>query len=200
VVTVGLRLNLLADCRLVLKLLAFVLPLAVDSFAVAALLGASALTRAQRWRITGLFVVFEAGMPLVGLALGAPLARAIGSAAGYAAAAALIGLGTWMLLWDEDGEDWAAERLASASGWAMLGLGTSISLDELAIGFGLGLVALPTVPVIVAIAVQAFLAAQLGLALGKRVGQRPRESAERAAALALIGLGLFVLTERLARH
>jgi putative Mn2+ efflux pump MntP len=107
----------------VLKLLAFVLPLAVDSFAVAALLGASGVTRAQRWRITGLFVVFEAGMPLVGLALGAPLAKAIGSAADYAAAAALIGLGAWMLLSDEESEERAAGRLVSASGWAMLGLG-----------------------------------------------------------------------------
>jgi putative Mn2+ efflux pump MntP len=182
------------------KLLAFVLPLAVDSFAIAALMGASGVTRRQRWRITALFVVFEAGMPLIGLALGAPLAHAIGSAADYAAAAALVGLGAWMLRSDEDGEEQAAGRLASASGWAMLGLGMSISLDELAIGFSLGLVGLPAVPVIVAIAVQAFLAVQLGLALGARIGERLRENAERAAALALIGLGLFVLAERLTRH
>jgi manganese efflux pump family protein len=49
------------------KLLAFVLPLAVDSFAIAAMLGASGVSSAQRWRITALFVVFESGMPLVGL-------------------------------------------------------------------------------------------------------------------------------------
>jgi manganese efflux pump family protein len=182
------------------KLLAFVLPLAVDSFAIAALLGASGVTGVQRWRITGLFVVFEAGMPLVGLALGAPLAGAIGSGADYAAAAALIGLGVWMLLSDEQGEEQAAGRLASSSGWAMLGLGVSISLDELAIGFSLGLVGLPTVSVIVAIAVQAFVAVQLGLALGSRVGERLRENAERVAALALIGLGVFVLVARLIRH
>jgi putative Mn2+ efflux pump MntP len=51
----------------------------------------------------------------------------------------------------------------------LLGLGASISLDELAIGFSLGLARLPTVPVIIAIAVQAFLAAQLGLLLGTLV-------------------------------
>lgn len=183
-----------------LKLLAFVLPLAVDSFAIAALLGASGVTGAQHWRITGLFVVFEAGMPLVGLALGAPLARAIGSAADYAAAAALIGLGAWMLRSDEEGEEQAAGRLVSASGWAMLGLGMSISLDELAIGFSLGLVGLPTISVVVAIAAQAFIAVQLGLLLGSRVGERLRENAERVAALALICLGVFVLVERLTRR
>jgi putative Mn2+ efflux pump MntP len=184
----------------VLKLLAFVLPLAVDSFAIAALLGASGMTKAQRRRITALFVAFEAGMPLIGLALGAPLARAIGDSADYIAAAALIALGAWMLLSDEDGEQDAAGRLASAHGLTLLGLGMSISLDELAIGFSLGLVRLPVISVVVAIAVQAFLAVQLGLMLGARVGERLRENAERLAALALIGLGIFLLIERLARH
>jgi putative Mn2+ efflux pump MntP len=73
----------------------------------------------------------------------------------------------------------------------------SISLDELAIGFSLGLARLPTVPVIIAIAVQAFLAAQLGLLLGTRIGERFREAAERLAGIALIALGLFLIAERL---
>lgn len=183
-----------------LKLLVFVLPLAVDSFAIATVLGSFGVTQAQRWRITGLFVLFEAGMPLVGLALGAPLARVIGDGADYVAAAALVALGGWMLLSDEDGERDAAGRLASAHGLALAALGVSISLDELAIGFGLGLVGLPVVPTFVAIAVQAFLAVQLGLALGSRVGERLRENAERLAALALIGLGIFLLIERLTRR
>jgi putative Mn2+ efflux pump MntP len=53
------------------------------------------------------------------------------------------------------------------------------------------------VPVIIAIAVQAFLAAQLGLHLGSRIGERFREAAERLAGVALIILGLFLLVERL---
>jgi putative Mn2+ efflux pump MntP len=183
------------------KLIAFVLPLAVDSFAVAALLGAGGVTPAQRRRITAVFVVFEAGMPLIGLALGAPVARAIGGAADYVAGAALICLGGWMLFFgDEQGEEQAAGRLAAASGSALMGLGVSISLDELAIGFTLGLVHLPAIPVIIAIAVQTLVVAQLGMRLGARVGQELRENAERLAALALIGLGVFVLVERLTLH
>jgi hypothetical protein len=68
-----------------LKLLAFVLPLGLDSFATAAALGTAALPARQRWRISALFVIFEAGMPLIGLALGAPLAHAIGGIADYLA-------------------------------------------------------------------------------------------------------------------
>jgi putative Mn2+ efflux pump MntP len=139
-------------------------------------------------------------MPLIGPALGAPLAKAIGDTADYVAAAALIALGAWMLLSDEQGEEKAAGRLLSASGWAMIGQGISISLDELAIGFSLGLVGLPSVSVIVAIAVQALFAVQLGLALGAKVGEQFRENAERLAAIALIGLGIFVLVEHLTRR
>ena len=180
------------------KLLAFVMPLAVDSFAVAALIGAAGVSRARRWKIAVLFTLFEGGMPLIGLALGAPLARAIGSGADYVAAAALIALGAWMLFSDEEKEEEAAERLVDARGIALVGLGLSISLDELAIGFSLGMVRLPVTEVVVAIAVQAFLAAQLGMAFGVRIGERWRENAERLAALALVGLGVFLLIERLA--
>jgi manganese efflux pump family protein len=61
-----------------LKLLAFTLPLCLDTFAVAfAVLGEMRLTRAQRVRVTVLLIAFEAGMPLVGMALGTPLTHLI---------------------------------------------------------------------------------------------------------------------------
>jgi putative Mn2+ efflux pump MntP len=63
----------------VLRLLAFVLPLGPDSFAVAAAIGALQVTTAwQRLRISLIFVLFEGGMPVAGLALGSALARGIG--------------------------------------------------------------------------------------------------------------------------
>jgi manganese efflux pump family protein len=47
----------------------------------------------QRLRSSLIFVLFEGGMPVVGLALGSALARGIGTAAGYLAAAAVISIG-----------------------------------------------------------------------------------------------------------
>lgn len=181
------------------QLLAFVLPLGLDSFAVSAALGAGGRLRTRdAVRISVVFVVFEAGMPLVGLAAGAPLAQAIGGIADYVAAAALASVGGWLLWPRGQGEDNSAE-LARARGIALAGLGVSISLDELAIGFSLGLARLPVVAVIVAIAVQTFVAVQVGLFLGSRAGVWLRRWAERLAGLALIALAGYVVLRQVLR-
>ena len=182
-----------------LKLLVFVLPLGLDSFAVAAAIGAVQETTArQRLRISLVFVIFEGGMPLIGLGLGSALARSVGHVADYLAAAAVIGIGAWILLAGDKDEEDRASRLTSSHGLALIALGISISLDELAIGFSIGLAGLPVTAVIVAIALQAFLAAQLGLAIGTRIGERWRERAEQAAGIALILLGGYLIAEQLA--
>jgi putative Mn2+ efflux pump MntP len=182
----------------VLKLLAFVLPLGLDSFAVAAAIGATqATTAGQRLRISLVFVIFEGGMPLIGLGLGAALARGIGQVAGYLAGAAVIAIGAWMLLAGDKDEEDKASRLTTSRGLALIALGVSISLDELAIGFTIGLAHLPVTAVIVAIALQAFIAAQLGLAIGAGISERWRERAEQVAGIALILLGAYLIIEQL---
>lgn len=183
-----------------LKLLAFVLPLSLDSFAVAAAIGASkAVSGRERLRISLIFVIFEAGMPLIGLGLGSSLARGVGTIAGYLAAAAVIGIGTWMLAsGDDDAEEQKAVRVAATGGLAMIALGISISLDELAIGFSIGLLRLPLLAALVAIGVQALIAAQLGLSLGSKISARLRERAEQLG-VALILLGGSLVAEQLLR-
>ena len=184
----------------VLKLLAFVLPLGLDSFAVAAAIGAiRATTLAERVRVSLIFVIFEGGMPLIGLGLGSALARGIGQVANYAAAAAVIAIGAWMLLAGEKDEEERAGRVLSSTGLALIALGLSISLDELAIGFSIGLARLPVAAVIVAIALQALVAAQLGLAVGARIGERWRERAGQIAGVALIVLGVYLIIEQAVR-
>ncbi|MEP7022530.1 MAG: manganese efflux pump [Actinomycetota bacterium] len=182
------------------KLLAFVLPLGLDSFAVAAAIGAAQVPAWRlRLRISLLFLIFEGGLPLIGLGIGTALARGIGHVADYLAAAAVIAIGAWMLLASEQDEDEKASRITATRGLALVALGISISLDELAIGFSIGLTRLPITAVIVAIALQAFLAAQLGLAVGARIGERWRERAEQAAGTALILLGAYLIVEQVVR-
>ena len=105
-----------------LKLLAFVLPLGIEAFAAGAAIGAAAVASAwQRLRISLIFVIFEGGMPLIGLGLGAALAHGIGQVANYVAAAAVIGVGGWMLFADEEGEEDKAARITTSRGLALIG-------------------------------------------------------------------------------
>lgn len=182
------------------KIAALVLPLAVDTFVVSATLGLGGPRGSRRYRLGALFALFEGGMPMVGLLLGAPLGRAIGDAADYLAGAILVAFGVHAMLQDEDGEETRVAALAAQQGWRVVALGLAVSLDELAIGFSLGLLRLPVAPVLVLIALQAFLVSQLGLALGSHITARVREAAERIAAVAFVALGVALVTIRLLQH
>jgi putative Mn2+ efflux pump MntP len=91
-------------------------------------------------------------MPVIGLALGAPLGEAVGGAADYLAIGVLLAFGLYTLLLSEQHEQERLGQLTQMRGFGALLLGFSISLDELAIGFTLGLLRLPAGLVIVLIA------------------------------------------------
>ena len=179
-----------------LRLLLFVLPLGLDTFAVAAALGMRGLPPRERLRVSLLMSAFEMGMPVVGLLLGHALGHVIGHDADYVAIAVLAILGGWMLLREDDDESEKVGELAAGHGLAMLALGLSISLDELAIGFTIGLLHLSIWLAVILLGAQAFLFAQLGLRLGSRLKESFRERAEQAAGLVLLALAVLLAVEQ----
>ncbi len=182
------------------KVIALVVPLGLDTLGVALALGVAGISSRQRLRLSLLFASFEAAMPLIGVAAGAPLGRAVGGVADYLAAALVAALGIYMLI-ERDGDELEGDRLLLMTRRGLFGvvaLGVSVSLDELAIGFSAGLLRVSIVAMVIAIGVQAFVVAQVGVRLGTRVGAKAREGAERLAGLALVVLGLVLLIERLA--
>jgi putative Mn2+ efflux pump MntP len=179
---------------MLIKMLALVLPLGLDTFAISAAPAVGGLSRERRMRTSLLFGAFEAGMPLVGLAIGRPLGSTIGNCADYLAIGVLLVLAVHMVL--EDDVENGSELTSRLDGGAVatIALDISVSLDELAIGFTLGLLRVPAAPVIALIGLQALLLSQLGMRLGERIAERVRERAERlaGAALALLGIGLLI--------
>ena len=189
-----------------LGLLGIVAPLSLDSFAAAfAAMGIRGLSRAQRLRITAVFLAFEAGMPLVGLALGTPLAGLVGGMARFVAPVALAAVGVWILREglgeDDDDEVRKARGLLTAHGLAVIGLGLGISMDELAIGFTISFTRFPVVEVVTAIAVQAAVAICAGAYLGFRFrgtgAKKVRWGAEYLAGVGLVGLASFLMARAL---
>ena len=181
------------------RVIALVLPLGLDTFAIAAALGMTRLTAAQRIRFGLLFAAFEGGMPVIALLVGVGLGRLIGGYSEYVAIVALAGLGLYMLF-GRDEDDQRVQKLVASTGTAMVFLGLSVSLDELAIGFSLGLLNVPIVPAIVLIAAQAFIVSQVGFAIGGKVGEATREGAERLAGAVLIVIAGALLVAKILGH
>jgi putative Mn2+ efflux pump MntP len=181
-----------------LKLILFVLPLGLDTFAVAAALGMRGVPRRQRLKVSLLMASFEMGMPVIGLLVGHALGHAVGGAASWVAVAVLAALGAWMLFHEEESESEKAAELATRQGFAVIALGISISLDELAMGFTIGLLHLSLWLAVVLIGVQAFIFSQLGLWLGSRLNESLRDRAEQLAGLALLGLAVLLIVEQVA--
>lgn len=180
-----------------LRLILFVLPLGLDTFAVSAALGMLKLSKRERLRISLVMTGLEMGMPLIGLALGHALGAVIGVTADYIAIGALGSLGIWMLAHEEEHEGERAAQLLSSGGLMLVAIGISISLDELAMGFTIGLLHLSVWLAVILIGAQAFVLSQLGLRLGSRISENARENAERLAGIALIGLAALLTFEKL---
>lgn len=172
--------------------------LGLDTLAVSLGLGLSGLPR-SRWVRVGLtFALFEGLMPIVGLLIGQRLGTFFGEVAEYIAAAILIVIGALEIkeaFTDDDDDDEPITLAPTGETQRPLVLvGLSVSLDELAVGFALGVLHVSIGLALVYIAVQAFALTFVGLAIGQRLGRRFGERAELAAGivLALLGVALLV--------
>lgn len=190
--------------RLALRLILFALPLGLDTFALSTLLGVTPMPPRTRLRLALTFCAAEGLMPALGLLLGLPLGRALGEVSVYLAGALICAVGAWMI-WkerdesddDDDDDDDEAVKIARAvktTGWALVALALSVSIDELAVGFSFGVLGFPLVPALLFIAAQALMFSLLGQWLGMRAGSHFGERVERLVgpALCLLGVGFIV--------
>ena len=177
------------------------LPLALDTFALASALGMAGLEARDRLRVALIFTAFEAGMPIAGMLIGRAAGAFFGAWAGYGAIAFLLLAGALLLRpgKDEADETRKVRLLSRARGLAIIDLGFSISVDELTIGLSAGLLGFSILLTVLWIAAQAFVATQIGLRLGSRIGEEFRERSEWVAGVALIVVALILLALKLAK-
>jgi manganese efflux pump family protein len=211
----------------ILPLLLFILPLGLDTLGVSISLGSKsrrddiASVRGKEFRLPAwfisaiLFSLAETCMPLLGLAIGYATSLVISNIMHIVGPLTLIGVGLWELL--EEGQEYFKKSKKSVLNtvqktpvkeqfqWRrQLLLALSISLDELAIGFSLGTIAVSHESVVtvhpivicILIGIQGFLMALIGITLGRMLRFRLRklkEWTEFLSAFLLIGLGIWLL-------
>lgn len=178
------------DLANIAKLAGLVLSLGLDTFAVAIGLGLSGVGRRDRIRYGVSFALAEGIMPLVGFLVGQVVANVVSAVASYVAIALLLGVGLY-ILWESMHEE--EREFEAATVPRLLTLALSVSMDELAVGFSLGLLRIPVLVAAALIAAQAFLLTWIGISFGKALGEVLAERAELLSGIVLSLLALLLL-------
>ena len=174
---------------IIVKMVALVLSLGMDTVMVSISLGFRQ-TRGTV-KIALAFAGAEAVMPVVGLVIGQAAGRVIGDWASLIGGLALLGVAVWLMFFeDEDDEEEKLER--ELVGWTLILTALSISLDELAVGFSIGMIGVPVALTIILIAVQAFIFTLVGLTFGAKLKRYLGEWAEKFAGLIFGLLGIWI--------
>jgi len=162
----------------------------LSNFGGAVGLGVLPLTRRHRYEIIGMFFLMEVLMPVIGLAFGRSVAGGIGTQAARIAGLVLIAIGGYTLL--ETRRETRDLKIPVRRRTVVL-LAVALSLDNLVVGFGLGLLGAPMVVAAGFMGLSSLLLTVVGLELGRQLGRRAGERSELLSGLVLLGAGLFVL-------
>ncbi|SEB45602.1 manganese efflux pump [Paenibacillus sp. GP183] len=176
-----------------LKMLVLVLSLGIDTLLISTSLGV--IKTKGKLKIAVVFACAETIMPLIGLFIGKGAGQLVGNWASLIGGLLLIGVSIWLIFFEDEEEEEKLER--NLIGWTLIMTALSISLDELAVGFSIGLVGVPVALTIFLIALQAFFFTFLGLTFGSKFKPYMDEWSEKIAGLVLGLLGLWIIIESL---
>ena len=163
----------------------------LSNFAGAIGIGLSGVDRGTRLRVGVAFGLFEAGMPLLGLLLGAALAGRLGSLGRYVGAVLLMATGAYTI-WQGHRSGARGDRQIAMDSRGLAMTAVALSLDNLVVGFALGVYKVNVLLAAVTMGVVSVGMSLVGLELGSRLGERMEGRAEEAggAVLILVGLAL----------
>jgi putative Mn2+ efflux pump MntP len=201
----------------VLALLLLAVALGLSNFAAAIGIGVSGVRGRDRVRIAVVFGVFEAGMPVLGVALGQGLASSLGHVARWLGGAALILIGVTGLVLARRGArpaggaardgapagEGAPAREGAPAGEAAPGRppwrlgrvvasGLALSADNLAAGFALGAYHTGLAVAATVFGVVSVVMSLAGLELGAALGAGASDRCELVASAMLVAVGSAV--------
>ena len=175
-------------------LLLLAVALGLSNFAAAIGIGVSGVRGRAMVRIAVVFGVFEAGMPVLGVALGQGVAASLGQAARWLGGAALIAIGVTSLILARRGPRdprGSREPRELGVGWVMAS-GLALSVDNLAAGFALGAYHTGLAVAATVFGAVSVIMSLAGLELGARLGAGVGDRSEMVASVMLIAVGAAV--------
>lgn len=163
----------------------------LDNFGATIGIGAMHGASAHRWRVAAVFGLFEALMPLLGLAVGRSSAHSLAGAAPIVGGTLVGLLGGYAIV------DGLRDRPRRSSGPSvplprLVAMGVVLSLDNLVVGFALGTFGVNLVVAVVVIGLVSVALSLAGLELGGRIGARIGERSEVFGGVALVVVGVLI--------
>ncbi len=183
-----------------LALLLLAVALGLSNFAAAIGIGLSGVRGRAKVRIAVVFGVFEAGMPVLGVALGQGVAAGLGHAARWLSGATLIAIGVAGLILARRGPrkprgPRAAADAGARPSWRLgrvVASGLALSVDNLAAGFALGAYHTGLALAAAVFGGVSVIMSLAGLELGSTLGAAAGDRSELVASVMLVAVGAAV--------
>lgn len=176
-----------------LALVVAAIAVGLDNFGAAIGIGTTHGRSRYRWQVAGVFGVFEAGMPVVGMVAGRAVAGQVAGTAPVIGGVAVGLMGVASVVQSlRRGKDGASAQPPALGLSRLLVLGLVLSLDNLAVGFALGSAKVSLVTAVVVIGVVSVGLSLLGLELGGLLGERVGERGELIGGVALMAVGILI--------
>ena len=179
-----------------LPLLLIAASVGLSNLAAAIGIGFGGVTARTRIRVALVFGVFEAGMPIVGLVVGAGVASGIGHAARWIGAGVLIVIGVVTVIQalrqpPEPGRGAPPDSTHHTDNLGRLIISAfALSLDNLAAGFALGTMHVGVAEGAIVIGAVSVVMSLAGLELGGRIGAAAGRRGEQIGGTILVGVGV----------
>jgi manganese efflux pump family protein len=162
----------------------------LSNFAGSIGIGLSGIDARTRVRVGIAFGFFEGLMPVIGLLIGQALAGSLDHWGRYLGAGLLVLTGGYTIWQARQTEK--EERAGALDSRQLLVLAAALSIDNLVVGFALGVYHVPIVLAAVTMAVVSVGLSLLGLELGSRLGSKVGEYSEEAGGVVLILVGIAI--------
>ncbi|QQE77768.1 manganese efflux pump [Alicyclobacillus sp. SO9] len=173
------------------KVIVLILSLGMDTLLMS--IGVGVVQAKGKLKIAVTFACAEAFMPLFGLLIGQAAGQIIGAWAAIVGGFALLALAGWVIFFEDDAHQEKLEH--SLAGWTLVLTALSISVDELAVGFSIGIIGVPVALTIALIALQALLFTFVGITVGAKLRPFFGEWSEKLTGVVLALLGLWILID-----
>lgn len=187
------------ETNLISQIIVLAIFLSLNNFLVSVGMGFSSVWGAKRLKVASVFGVLDFGMPLLGIVIGRWTGNILGNVAFYLGIFLLIVIGIYLIIQGVKG----GRKLVSSSRIpdavlgslpAILFIGFWLSVDNLFVGFSLGMLGASLILAVVIFGLVTFLMSLLGISIGKKLRQETEKKIAQLAGKGRLVTGIvFIL-------